>query len=322
MAASAVEGFINCKSGADGSASSLLDFQFNKKSDVERNMWYLINSDFKAPEWAVGYDITVEDGRIMDSARQTDDVTSFKQTLESTLTNDNASAFLKRLYFETLHGDTHFKDLLDHGINARITNNFPDGSSCIKQYNCCTVTNPGAILEQLQNADAENEFNLTFNRAPEIMNVGISSVLPKDVVDVDAVVDIEQQTGMKVSVTISNVIDNPDDPLIAKVTDENKTWFAGLYDATTRELVSSGTTSGKETGEGTQAPSAPIELTAPKEGKYIIVVGYAYTERGNTIDYNTNVIKTLDITNKSGIKKVVQASTMENEVSIVKNAKK
>lgn len=317
---SAIEPFINCKSGEEGSQSTTIAYQLNKASDVERNMWYWAGADFKTNEWSVGRDVTVEDGPLMNSARATDNVTSFKESLEDTIASDTSSTFLKRCYYESLQGAEHFKEFLDYGINVKTVTNFADGTSCIKEYNCCTVTDPGALLEQAQNADAENAFNLTLNKDPKVTNMGVSNVLPKGITDVDAVVDAKED-GLKVEVTISSVIDNPDNPLIYPVDNKDKTWWAALFDASTRMMVSEGYTSGIDTEDPKepQAPSTPISLTAPKAGKYVLIVAYAFYQRGNTIDYNTNVVKTLDLRASGKSVKKIKASTPENEVEIIKN---
>lgn len=279
------EGFLNCKSGGGVGVGRILEFQFNKKTDVTTQMWYKIDDDFKTSDWNSTYETNVEDGNIEGGPRTTDNVTSFKQTLSLTATDDNSATFLQRFRAETLVSDKHILDLLDHGLNARITQIFSDGSIIRETYNCITTTNPGNLLRQLKQSDSESDMEFTLGKFPEVENIGFTGPLPNSIEDVSALVDIKPQ-GSTATVTLSNILDP--NKLIYEVQDKSKTWAVFAYNPETYEVVGSAYGDGEE----------PIEIKDLPVGKVILTIQYASYQQGNTTDYRTlaqNGIKTIEI---------------------------
>lgn len=279
------EGFLKCKTGGGQGVGRVLEFQFNKETDVRTQMWYKIQDDFKTSDWNSTYETEVEDGNIEGGPRTTDDVISFKQTLAGTLTDDNSATFLQRFRAETLVSDDHILALLDHGINVRMTHIFSDGSIIRETYECVTTTNPGNLLRQLKQSDSETDMEFTLGKFPIIENIGFSGPLPNSIEDVSALVDVKAPDST-VTVTLDNILD-PNE-LIYEITDKSKTWAVFAYNAETYEVVGSAYGNGEE----------PIEIADLPSGKVIITIQYASYQKGNITDYRTlakNGIKTVDI---------------------------
>ena len=96
----ALEEFIKCKSDAT-SIGRYVEIQVNTPTDVSNDMWYIIKDDFKASAWNITRNINTEESSMEGSARVGQDVTSFGESLNITLTDDNASKFLQRCYEQT-----------------------------------------------------------------------------------------------------------------------------------------------------------------------------------------------------------------------------
>lgn len=166
--------FIDCKSK---SSTRLIEYQLNRKFDVDNNVWYSGGSDFTAKEWVKEVDISTEEAGYAGTKRGGLDVSGFNETITATLSDDTSSSFLQELFECTLHGDNYFFALLNSGLNVRTTV-WINGMAVRKTYNCCTVTEINGLYEQINKADSEVPLTLHLSFEPKVENMAFSSRFP------------------------------------------------------------------------------------------------------------------------------------------------
>lgn len=266
-----MEPFLNCASASG--AVTKLEYQFNKQSDIDNNIWYKDEDDFKASEWQKTTSISTSDGTLSGASRQATTVDSFTQAIENTIKEEYASAFLKRLFVESSAGDKHFRDLLDHGLNARITTLFGDGTFIRETNKCMTITDYNEPFKQLSNGDSEVTLNTQLNWEPTVENVGVGFNMPNGIEDVSVTIAATVAES-DVTVNLSNIQDPSS--LIVPTEPAGKEWKVALFNETTGELV------GELTNDGTEA----YAFTAVPSGKYIAAAYYSIMVDGTTVYYN------------------------------------
>lgn len=292
----ALEKFRACMTGA--SAKTELEYQFNKDTDIEKNIWYSANVDFKATDWQKTTEVSTEDGTISGASRESLTVASFNQNIENTITEDSASAFLQRLHLEASAGDAHFRDLLSYGLNIRITTHFGDGSFVRETYMCTTITDIQEPFKQLMNSESEVTLNSRLNFEPDIENVGVGIEYPADVFPISVSTDV---TG------------GGEDPVVVTVNTDRKTDISGLLDTNVDQseqfkivgyLVNEGYTGSTEgTAGGNEYDAETRELTATFTGvgTLYVVVFYAYAQDANKIYYTVANVQEVEINAPDGV---------------------
>lgn len=266
-----MEPFLNCATASG--AVTKLEYQFNKQSDIDKNIWYKDEDDFKASEWQKTTSVSTTDGSLSGASRQATTVESFTQAIENTVKEEYASAFLKRLFVESSAGDKHFRDLLNHGLNARITTTFGDGTFIRETHQCMTITDYNEPFKQLSNGDSEVTLNTQLNWEPKVDNVGVGYEMPNGVTDVSlTMTPIVSESD--ITINLSDIQDPS--TLIVPTVPEGKEWKVALFNETTGELV------GELTNDGTLA----FVFTAVPEGKYIAAAYYSIMVDGATVYYN------------------------------------
>lgn len=270
--------FIQCK-GSASEVGRLLEIAFNTETDKAHDLWYKLNDDFKATEWAIETDITTEDANLQGGYRNSQDVTNFSQTLTATLTDDNASGLLQRMYEYTLGDDNVFFKMLDIGLRIRTTIALKNGVSIRKTYDCCTITELGALLEQLKTQDSETALTVSLNSEPLVENIGFSGAFPSDIVSPSATITAVA-TDLDVLVGIEDVVD-PDNLILTP-----SQFIISLYDNKTRMLIDTGSSDG----------TTDATVTADIAGDYTVVVGYSFAIIDGTKIYRNFYTKKLTLT--------------------------
>lgn len=276
-----MEKFLNC--AASSGAVTKLEYQFNKQTDVDKSIWYIDNEDFKANEWQKTTTVNTDDGTLSGGMRQSATLTSYVQTVENTIKEEYASTFLKRLHAESSVSDAHFRDLLSHGLNVRITTTFGDGSFVRETHTCCTITDFNEPFKQLSNADSEVTLNTQLNFEPTIVNVGVGLTLPVNIQPVSLTMSATA-TGTDVNVTLTNITDPSD--LIEPTNPTGSEWKVALFNAITGELV----------GELENAGTDPFAFADVPAGEYMAIAYYSYAKEGSTVFYNAAKAQKVTVT--------------------------
>lgn len=285
------EKFLEC-AGGQTSARTTLEYQFNKKTDIERNRWYKDNDDYKTTDWQKTTSVNTEDGTLSGASRESLTVSGFNQNIENTISEDSASSFLRRLHLEAAAGDYHFRDLLSRGLNIRIRTTFGDGSFIQETHMCTTITDFNEPFKQLMNSESEITLNSRLNNEPEIINAGVGIEYPSTVtpLSVNTTVTGGDTEPIKIVVNAGEVVD-PHYLLDSQVPLESQFNIAIFtedgyqYD---RPVTYD---------EGEQTFTAEV---LEGNGKFIIVVYYAYASEGNTVFYTATSVDLVELDIRGG----------------------
>lgn len=253
---------LDCNSNAGGTCN-FISIQINNEYDVANNIWYTEKEDFTANSREATYSATTDDNTPSGNAREKLKVNSFNQTGSIAFEEQITSTFLRALHQVQTQNDEYIKRFMECGINIRRVRCFEDGSQTIITHRGVTTTSMTDVFSMVDGADNEITMDWQFGNEPEVVHIGFSAPLPKDMKEVTATVT-NVVTTADLETTITNVVDTNN--LVVPTVPIGNEWRVDVYNKDTYELVATGYSDG----------TSPVDIASLDTGKYKIAVGYHY----------------------------------------------